>query len=153
MDWKGFSPTWGSPAPSPPPAVALDVAWGRRTVSNPNWVKLEGARLQDRLIRTLNLRPDLGERNRKKREKKVIQINSKFHQTLTLESPNPSKDENEHRVLPGPSSHRRHRHRAGKRLWRWFSPACGKTVELRHRAGSVCKGHHRGSPRRSRARL
>ena len=88
----------------------------RRTVSNPNWVKTEAARLQDRLIRTLNPRPDLGERNRKKREKKVIQIDSKFHQTLTLESPNPRKDENEHRVLPGPSSRRRHRHRAGKRL-------------------------------------
>jgi len=114
MDWKGFSPTWGSPAPSPPPTVALDAAWGRRTVSNPNWVKLEGAQLQDRLIRTINPRPDLRERNRKKREKKVIQIDSKFHQTLTLESPNPSKDENEHRVLPGPSSRRRHRHRAEK---------------------------------------
>ena len=46
----------------------------------------------------------------------MIKIDSKFHQTLTLESPNPSKDENEHRVLPGPSSRRRHRHHAGKRL-------------------------------------
>ena len=34
---------------------------------NPSWVKTEGARLQDRLIRTLNPRPDLGERNRKKK--------------------------------------------------------------------------------------
>ena len=33
---------------------------------NPSWVKTEGARLQDCLIRTLNPRPDLGERNRKK---------------------------------------------------------------------------------------
>jgi len=30
-DWKGFSPTWGSPAPSPPPAVALDAARGSGT--------------------------------------------------------------------------------------------------------------------------
>jgi len=33
---------------------------------NPSWVKTEGARLQDCLIRTLNPRLDLGERNRKK---------------------------------------------------------------------------------------